>query len=422
MAVLTLSSSGTLGDHFPFLALGRALVKRGHEVRYSAPLYLRPHIEECGMEFRRGRPEMDPALVKSRPLSFDHWKEERGGRPAVKDEKTDLFAKLEIDNRLADLQEAAKGADMLLCSHLQPVGGLVSKIVDIPWVTICVTPSLYPSPDTAAARGHLAKQTVADHGPAARRFFERMDLLRQSLGMEPIASGNVSLLFESSRVLLATSPLFGRPAPRPDREIIQTGFWLHDPPGWSARRPPEDLVRLIAEKPHPLVMAFSSQPLSEPEAILDVHLAAAQSLGRVLIAQAGWAELRSPRFKEACDRHEAYLFPEGPQDWLFSQAGAVITHGGIGTIARALRAGAPLLVEPFGNDQFYNSRQVLSLGAGAAVNPHRLTAEGLARVLAEKVLPEATRLRVRDGANGLNATGAIHDACVKIEQWLERKS
>jgi UDP:flavonoid glycosyltransferase YjiC (YdhE family) len=264
----------------------------------------------------------------------------------------------------------------------------------------------------------MMRQTVADHGPAAQKFFEKMDCLRQSLGMEPISSGHVSNLFESSRVLLATSPLFGRPASRPDCEIVQTGFWLHDPPGWSAWRPPDDLMRLVAEKPRPLVMAFSSQPLSEPEIILDVHLAAARSLGRVLIAQAGWAELGSPRFKEACDRQEAYLFPEGPQEWLFSQAGAVITHGGIGTIARAVRAGAPLLVEPFGNDQFYNSRQVLSLGVGAAVNPHRLTAQGLARVLAEKVLPEETRLRVRDCTSGMNSTEAVQNACMEIERWL----
>jgi UDP:flavonoid glycosyltransferase YjiC (YdhE family) len=418
MAVLTLSSCGTLGDHFPFLALGRALVQRGHEVRYSAPLYLRPRIEECGMEFRRGRPEWDPSHVKNDPSAFDHWKEERGGKAAAKDENLDIFAKMEVENRLADLQDACQGADMLLCSHLQPVGGLVSKALNIPWVTICVTPSLYPSPDTSAAKGQLAKQTVADHGPAARRFFERIDLLRQELGMELIGDGDVSQLFESSRVLLATSPLFGTPASRPERELIQTGFWLHDPPGWSAWRPPDDLMQLIAEKPCPLVMAFSSQPLSSPEAILDVHLAAARRLGRVLIAQAGWAELSSPRFKEACDRQDAYLFPEGPQDWLFSQAGAVITHGGIGTIARALRAGAPILVEPFGNDQFYNSRQVLGLGVGAAVNPHRLTAEGVARVLAEKVLPEAARLRAHDYANRLNATDAVQQACTTIERWL----
>jgi len=60
-----------------------------------------------------------------------------------------------------------------------------------------------------------------------------------------------------------------------------------------------------------------------------------------------------------------------PQDWLFARAACSIQHGGIGTIARALRAGCPILVEPFGNDQLYNASRVSLLGPAPRSSPSR---------------------------------------------------
>ena len=48
-----------------------------------------------------------------------------------------------------------------------------------------------------------------------------------------------------------------------------------------------------------------------------------------------------------------------PPDWTFSQAACVINHGGAGTIARALRNARPVLIEPWGNDQFFNALMVV---------------------------------------------------------------
>ncbi len=419
MAVFILTSSGTLGDHFPLLALGRSLVERGHQVRYAGPLYLRQEVEECGMEFRRARPEIDPGLVRNRPENYDHWREEWGGLPTASKKKrtADLYDGLEIENRLEDLLEASRGADMLVCSILQPVGRMVSELLGLPWVTVCVVPWLFPTEGSSAAQGIALRDALAREKEAPRRFYERMDHLRDRLGLDPIPAGSEPLHFQGPRILLASSPLFGEPPVRGDRELVQTGFWFHARPRWSGWQPPGELVRLLELKPRPLVLAFSSQPLRDPEAILDVHLDAARSLGRVLVAQSGWAGLDSPRFQDACRRGEAISLPEGPQDWIFSQAGAVINHGGIGTIARALRAGAPLLVEPHGNDQFYNARQVVALGAGAAVHPHRLTTEGLARILQGKILTESTWAKARELSSSIEPTNALEKSCRQLEAW-----
>jgi hypothetical protein len=49
------------------------------------------------------------------------------------------------------------------------------------------------------------------------------------------------------------------------------------------------------------------------------------------------------------------VFPLGdcPHDWLFPRMGAVVHHGGAGTVAAGLRAGKPTLICPFFGDQFF---------------------------------------------------------------------
>ena len=413
MAVLTITSSGTLGDHFPFLALGRALALRGHQVRYAAPRYLLPHVEACGLTYYPGRPEHDPAAVRKRPEAFDHWLEAKGGpRAAGLVDEVDLYEKLHFDERLDDVLAACEGADLLICSRLQIVGRMVSDLAGLPWITACVLPWLYPDADSPAAAGVAAREAKGAVLPANRRFRDRIHALRAHHRLTAIPREQETQLFEARRILLATSPRFGQPPAQPGRELVQTGFWLHRPPQWPADPLPPQLD-------HPLVLAFSSQPLADPGGVLDLHLATARLLGQVLVAQAGWAELRSPRFTEACRNGEAFLLPEGPQDELFFRAGAVITHGGIGTVARAISAGAPLLVEPYGNDQFYNARQVVALGVGAAVNPHNLTPAGLAQVLESRVLPTNVRRRSREIGAELDSEVSLLRACQQIERWLE---
>jgi UDP:flavonoid glycosyltransferase YjiC (YdhE family) len=421
VARITLTSAGTLGDHFPFLALGQELTRRGHNVRYAGPVYLRDFVEECGMQWQRARPELDPEQVKNKPESFDHWTTERGGHPATppEDTKSDYYDRSGFENRVDDVLHACRDTDLLICSRLQLVGRTVSDLCGVPWISACIPPWLYPSPGTSAEKGIVKRNDPVTQSKVTRRYRDRIHQYRATRGLAPIPLASEIDLFESPRLLLATDPLFGEPQARPGRQIVQTGFWLHDRSAWKNWQPPEKLRRLLDQHPAPLVLAFSSQPLRNPAELLDLHLAAADRLGRALIAQAGWAALDSPAFRDACNRGTALTLEEGPQNWLFSQAGAVITHGGIGTTARALQAGTPLLMEPHGNDQFYNARQIIALSAGSAVHPHRMTSAHLARILQKKILLPKTRKRARALAEKMDSANALQRACHQIETWLK---
>ena len=56
-----------------------------------------------------------------------------------------------------------------------------------------------------------------------------------------------------------------------------------------------------------------------------------------------------------------------PHSQILRRASAVVTHGGHGTIVRALAAGVPMVVLPHGRDQADNARRVTSRGAGIAL-------------------------------------------------------
>jgi UDP:flavonoid glycosyltransferase YjiC (YdhE family) len=57
-------------------------------------------------------------------------------------------------------------------------------------------------------------------------------------------------------------------------------------------------------------------------------------------------------------------------DELFARCDAVITHGGLGTVLRALAHGVPLLVLPLGRDQHLNADRIAKLGAGIHLDPN----------------------------------------------------
>ncbi len=58
------------------------------------------------------------------------------------------------------------------------------------------------------------------------------------------------------------------------------------------------------------------------------------------------------------------VVPSAPHSAVLEHAAAVVTHGGHGTVIKALAAGVPMVVLPHGRDQLDNAVRVSSRGAG----------------------------------------------------------
>ena len=84
---------------------------------------------------------------------------------------------------------------------------------------------------------------------------------------------------------------------------------------------------------------------------------------------------------------------------------AVITHGGHGTVMKALLAGVPQVVVPLGRDQPDNAARIVELGAGIRLREKRKRERASGR---RREAPGAARLQVGGRRGGSPAAGRAH--------------
>ena len=150
-----------------------------------------------------------------------------------------------------------------------------------------------------------------------------------------------------------------------------------------------------------------------------VHAEAAGLLGRRLVVQEGWAGLVREHLPASVDPVRVHFARTLPHDWLLERSAAVITHGTMGIISKALRTACPMLVEPYGRDLFFNARRIKALGLGTALNPHTLTAEGVSRALQDEGADGGSAAAGGQGvAAEVRAEDGVARACDLIEELL----
>jgi len=408
MATIAIAARGTLGDHLPVVGLGRALAVRGHTVRMAFNQAMRPYAERAGLQVVPLGERLGADEARRHAAAWDHWAEpdpERRRWTRRSDER--------LRRRCQALADTCRGADLLLAPVNEPAGPLVHESLGVPWATVALMPGALVAPPAGATTptdpaeaAYVASLTVH-----LRRVRERLGLPDRPLAEQLAAQ-------VAPWTLLASSPHFGPPPAEPYGHVRITGFWFYDDPAWQEWRPDPSLARFMEREPRPLVLSFSSLPVADPCAVLAVHARAALALGRRLVVQRGWARFSAHDLPADIPAEDVLFADVIPHDWLFARAAAAIMHGGIGSLARALRAGCPVVIEPYGNDQFYNARQVVALGLGVAMHPHRLTPAGLARALREKVLTPECRARVAALGARIRAEDGLTVACDTVEAWL----
>lgn len=107
-----------------------------------------------------------------------------------------------------------------------------------------------------------------------------------------------------------------------------------------------------------------------------------------------------------------------PQDALLPHVSLVVSHGGSGTVAAALRAGLPQLVLGLGADQLVNARRVAQLGLGWSLDPVTATATQIGKAAAELLHDP----QVRSAATRCRAEAAALPPVDSVVDLLERLS
>jgi UDP:flavonoid glycosyltransferase YjiC (YdhE family) len=105
-----------------------------------------------------------------------------------------------------------------------------------------------------------------------------------------------------------------------------------------------------------------------------------------------------------------------PYSKIMPRAAAIVHPGGIGTTAQALRAGRPMLVTPWSNDQPDNAERVRRLGVGRPIPRSRYYAPRVANELRALLTDASCFERAGTVAGQIADEDGIANACDVIEE------
>jgi MGT family glycosyltransferase len=339
----------------------RRATARGHGVRVLGTEGLRSRFESAGADFRTYRYAPDNDCRSAATDLVREWEARTplGVFARVRDRV--MFGPARQFCRDVTEELDREPADVVAVDTLIPSALSGAEAAGCPSVLLMHGPYMMPRPDAPPpgtgfmpARGPLGRgRDQAVVSLMMHVFKTALPVLNQAradFGLAPVGS-LADVLAAASRVLVCSSPSYDFGAGTvpgnvryvgPQLDDASTGTW--DDPGGR-----------------PLVLvALSSTVMSHEQELLQ---RAADALGRLPVRG---LVTTGPAIDPAAIRAPANV---DVRRWVrhadvLPSCSAVLTHGGHGTVMKALAAGVPLVVAPLGRDQPDNAARVVHAGAG----------------------------------------------------------
>jgi len=107
-----------------------------------------------------------------------------------------------------------------------------------------------------------------------------------------------------------------------------------------------------------------------------------------------------------------------PYAQVFPHASVIVHQGGIGTTAQALRAGKPMLVVPWGGDQYDNAGRIDRLRVGLTIPRKRYKRDRAAMALTQLLQGSSYAERAEELGRLVRRENGVRFACDAIEEQL----
>jgi MGT family glycosyltransferase len=188
------------------------------------------------------------------------------------------------------------------------------------------------------------------------------------------------------------------------REDWPASFRLVGPIGYD---PPAPAPSWLQDIDRPIVLVTTSSEYQDDGKLVATALAALRDEDVAVVATLPAGD--PDRFDlPANARLERFV----PHSLLLPRTACAITHGGMGATQKALAAGVPVCVVPFGRDQHEVARRVEIAEAGTRLPVKRLTTDRL-----REAVRAATACR--DGAEGLAAAFAAAGGAARAAREIQ---
>lgn len=419
---ILITTFGTDGDVYPYLAIGRRLAARGHDPVIATGERHRETIEASGIAFRPIGPLVDPEDTELFARAMDP---RRGPEVGIRE-----ILMPGLRESYADTLGAAREADAIVTHPITYAGPIVAEVTGLPWISTVLAPlslfSRHDLPVIPVAPRLKRLEGLPGARPALSWLFRRVTRawadpvreLRAELGLPPPAGDPI---YEGQHSPACALGLFSRvlARPQPDWPLRTrlTGFPFHDLTSAvdeEARR----LAEFLDAGPAPIVFTLGSSVVRVAGSFFTESLAAVRQLGLRAVLLVGDEPGNRPAGSFGDD---AIAIGRAPHHALFPRAAVVVHHGGIGTLGQALRAGRPMLIVPRSHDQPDNAHRAERLGvARVHLHPWPYRARRVAKKL--QALLEDPRYAARATEVGAVVRGedGVRDACDAIEEAVLR--
>lgn len=342
----------------------RRAVARGHQVRVLGTEGLRSRFESAGATFLRYRYAPDNDMSKPETDLVKDWQTRNplSQWQRVRDRQLCGPAREFCRDVAEELQREA--ADVAVIDTMIPAALFGAEVAGVRAVIVMHGPYMIPRPDIPPlgtgwmpARGPLGR--LRDRSAAAvalavfRSGMPALNRARAEVGLPPVRD-LPGLMARADRVLVCSSPSYDFGSGSVPANVRYVGPQLDDDPGEGSGE------QWAGEPGQPLVLVGLSSTVMRQEGLLR---RAADALGplpvRGLVTTGPAVD---PAVVSAPDNVTVTQWVRHAD--ALPHCSAVITHGGHGTVMKALIAGLPLILVPLGRDQPDNAARVVHTGAG----------------------------------------------------------
>ncbi len=359
-----LAGYGSRGDVEPLAAVGRELMRRGHDVQMAVAPNMVAFVESAGLAAVAygpdSREQMDfaAAFVGKVQNPVTMWAEVAQHVGQVKSEKSAVLTSL------------ATGADLLVAAFNEQ--GVAANIAEYQGIPLG---ALHYFPSRILGSGTFGPQITKETDDAQRR----------ALGLPEVAGDSAPPTVEIQAYDEICVPGPAAEWLEPDAAPLFVGALTLGLPSDAD----DEVLSWIADGTPPIYFGFGSTPLASPVETIAVISEASARVGERALICTGPNEVadapHADHVKIVAEVNHAAVFP---------LCRAVVHHGGAGATAAGMRAGVPTLILWFWLDQPVWAAGVTQLRVGAGRGFMESTLDSVVADLQGILAPErATRAR-----------------------------
>jgi rhamnosyltransferase subunit B len=412
-----LPTLGSAGDVHPFIALGRALRARGHRATLITNPFFQESIEAQGLDFL---PVGTVADVQSAVADPDLWHPNKG---------FSVVAKRVIIPSISEIfriiEKQADAGTVVAASSIAFGARIAQEKLGLPTATVHLQPTVIRS---LVDQGMFGKLRISSSQPmwfkralfrfidwaAIDRLLQRpLNDFRSTLALPPVARVLSGWLHSPQCVIGFFPDWFAPPQPDWPPNVHLVGFPLWDgaSDAPSARAPLPHAARDFLDAGEAPVIVTPGSAAATMQDYFTESIAAVHGLGLRAMLITNFPEQLPSSLPPGIEGFGYLPFGE-----VLPRAALIVYHGGIGTLAQAVKSGIPHLVVPSAHDQFDNGWRIAGLGLGRSLPRTGYRALRAAAEIRALLGDRGMLRRCREAAARVDSHAALARACDLIER------